>query len=105
MPRYLVISHDSDQYQAFYDFVEAESEEKAKIIVAKARDYAQVIDAWTRQQWEQVPGWSATLHPTQPTTAKALRHQNDDDTRDWCEVCDSDKSVCECQQEPEATNA
>jgi hypothetical protein len=42
--RFIVISYDDDQQQAFYDGVEAESNAEALLLIAEARPYAIPVD-------------------------------------------------------------
>ena len=42
--RYVVIMHDADEGQAFWDFHEADSEDEAVMRSANLRDYAVVVD-------------------------------------------------------------
>ncbi len=43
--RYLVIAYDDDQQQTFYDTVYTSSEEEAKGLVERHRDYAVAVSA------------------------------------------------------------
>lgn len=47
MTKYIVVSHDADEQQSFFDVISAETPEKARAIVANVREYAETVDTLT----------------------------------------------------------
>ena len=74
--KYLVIGWDSDQQQATFDFVEADHETEAQIVVAGARE--DLHDCWERvTAYTAKELYETALHLADssklPRTAAALR--------------------------------
>lgn len=97
LTRYLAVSYDDDQQQTFYDLVAATDAEAAKGIVARARDYAVAIDAWTLKQWRAQAQFLSPAHPLAriPKTALELRRNSEEiDDAEWCKRCDMPADEC-----------
>lgn len=95
MAKFMVISFDSDEAQIFYDFVEAPAGSLAMEIVARARDYANVMDACRVEDIERFARDLKADKDT-PTTAMELARQLADgfEEDEWCKPCDCRADDC-----------
>ncbi len=74
MAKYLVISYCDDQQEAYHDFVEAPSEDNARVIVGLVRDYAIPVSAYSVEQLSGYAKGLKTAKGVPSTTAELAMH-------------------------------
>lgn len=88
MPKFLVVSYDQDEQQMLYDTIEAPAASLAMQIVEAVRDYAEVLDTWSVEDWRETMSKLEDPEYRCSATRAALNEELNGDN-EFCRTCDA----------------